>query len=243
LPNDVKGQPVDPNNPDGSKLRGRFSTIGYQANARKTWSATTTIESVAENFLIQIKTDRPEGSTRPMYFACHSLGGLVLCQALIQALHDDGSHLGRQAEYRHIFYQNDECLVKGIFFFGTPFSGSNLAKYASLLVRAMNGNNTLINSLRDHAEGLSAILGRFNQLRYQPATKIPIHIAYEKKPMFGVKFVSSTHLGSLCSTSGPSQYGHGQLTFSHRLLSPTRPWPPGRSVACLPWVSMVTIAP
>lgn len=80
LPNDVQGRPCDENNPNGPKLRGRFSTIGYQANARSSWSATTTIEKAAENLLIQIKTDRPEGSTRPMYFACHSLGGLVTCQ-------------------------------------------------------------------------------------------------------------------------------------------------------------------
>lgn len=79
--------------------------------------------------------------------------------------------------------------MKGVFFFGTPFSGSNLATYASLIVKAMNGNSALISSLRDHAEGLSTILGKFNQLRNQPATKIPILIAYEKKPMYGYKFV------------------------------------------------------
>jgi hypothetical protein len=63
LPNDIKERPRDGNDPDGPKLRGRFSTIGYQANARSSWSATTTIEKAAENLLIQIKTDRPEVRT------------------------------------------------------------------------------------------------------------------------------------------------------------------------------------
>jgi len=60
LSNDVKERPCDEANPNGPKLRGRFSTVGYQANARNTWSATTTIEKAAENLLIQIRTDRSE---------------------------------------------------------------------------------------------------------------------------------------------------------------------------------------
>ena len=56
-----------------------------------------------------------------MYFVCHSLGGLVTCQALLYALRPNEDSAERQAVYRQVFFQDGQCLVKGIFFFGTPF--------------------------------------------------------------------------------------------------------------------------
>jgi hypothetical protein len=38
LPNDIKERPLDPHFPEGPKLAGRFSTIGYRANIFSTWS-------------------------------------------------------------------------------------------------------------------------------------------------------------------------------------------------------------
>lgn len=111
-------------------------------------------------------------------------------KALIRAFYDDAHQQGPHEDYKKIFYRNGECLVKGIFFFGTPFSGSKLANHASKIVKFLNGNSALINSLRDHAEGLAAIVGQFNQLRYHQDTKIPILIAYEMLPMYGFKFVT-----------------------------------------------------
>ncbi|KAK3330784.1 hypothetical protein B0H66DRAFT_74682 [Apodospora peruviana] len=190
LPNDVRERPLDPKNPNGPRLAGRFSTIGYRASTVNTWSATTTIDRAAENLLGAIATDRPEGSDRPMYFACHSLGGLVTCQALITALRNDGNRTERTEEYRKIFFQNGLCLVKGVFFFGTPFEGSKLANNASRIVKFLRGNEALIESLKVHSSELAAIVGKFDQVRSNPDTKIPILIAYEMRPMFDVKFVT-----------------------------------------------------
>lgn len=110
--------------------------------------------------------------------------------------------------------------MKGVFFFGTPFSGSNLATYASLIVKAMNGNSALISSLRDHAEGLSTILGKFNQLRNQPATKIPILIAYEKKPMYGYKFV--TQPDSAMASGSFNDVSSMGIDGDHRTMSSSK---------------------
>jgi predicted alpha/beta-fold hydrolase len=62
-------------------LRGRFSTVGYNANIVR-GAGTTTIESAAKDLLYQLQHDRPENSKRPIYFVAHSLGGLVVAQVL-----------------------------------------------------------------------------------------------------------------------------------------------------------------
>jgi alpha-beta hydrolase superfamily lysophospholipase len=65
-------------------LRGRFSTVGYNAN-KVNGAVTTTIESAAKDLLYQLQHDRPEGSQRPIFFVAHSLGGLVVAQVLRQS--------------------------------------------------------------------------------------------------------------------------------------------------------------
>ncbi|KAK0611978.1 hypothetical protein B0T14DRAFT_548929 [Immersiella caudata] len=192
FPNDVGSRPVNPKDPSGPKLAGRFSTVGYRASALDTWSATTTIKKAAENLINTIQTNRPVRSTRPMYFVCHSLGGLVTCQALLYALrpNEDGLSAERQAAYRNVFFQDGQCLVKGIFFFGTPFEVSKLANYASRIVKFLKGNTALVDSLQVKSSDLTAIVTKFNQLRSGAETKIPLIIAFESLPMYGVKFVT-----------------------------------------------------
>ncbi|KAK0730844.1 hypothetical protein B0H67DRAFT_528030 [Lasiosphaeris hirsuta] len=190
FPNDVKAKPLDPKDPTGPHLAGRFSIIGYHADALTSWSATMTIEKAAQELLTNLSVDRPEGCKRPMFFACHSLGGLVTCQALIHALHEDPKRPGQQEDYKKIFFQDGECLVKGIFFFGTPFAGSRLAVFLSVLVKVFGGNGELIDSLKHKSDQLGDIVGKFNQILSHPETKIPILLAYEKHPMRGVGFVT-----------------------------------------------------
>ncbi|KAK5653066.1 hypothetical protein OQA88_9352 [Cercophora sp. LCS_1] len=188
FPNDVRQSPVNPRDPSGPKLAGRFSTVGYRASALNTWSATTTIEKAAENLINTIQTSRP--AVGGPVFVNARLGGLVTCQALIDALRPDESKAEKQALYRGTFFQNGQCLVKGVFFFGTPFEGSKLANNASLIVKFLKGNTSLMDSLRIRSNDLTTIVAKFNQLRSDSETKIPILIAYEMQPMYGVKFVT-----------------------------------------------------
>ncbi|KAK4197803.1 hypothetical protein QBC40DRAFT_308773 [Triangularia verruculosa] len=190
FPDDIKARPVNRDNPNGPKLAGRFSTIGYRASSVGSNSAIMTIEKAAENLLNMLRTDRPEGSSRPVYFACHSLGGIVTCQAMIHALRHRSDENGGYHRHRDTLYQNDECLVKGIFFFGTPFEGSKLADNASLMLKFLNKNSPLLDSLKAKSNELADIVARFNQLRSHPHTNIPILIAYEGLPIYGKTYVT-----------------------------------------------------
>ncbi|KAK4171898.1 hypothetical protein QBC36DRAFT_382216 [Triangularia setosa] len=190
FPDDVKTRPVNQTNPNGPKLAGRFSTIGYRASSVGSNSAIMTIDKAAQNLLNMLRTDRPEGSSRPVYFACHSLGGIVTCQAIIRALRHNSDEHGRYHRHRDTLYQNDECLVKGIFFFGTPFEGSKLADNASLILKFLNKNSQLLDSLKAKSNELADIVAKFNQLRSQPHTDIPVLIAYEGLPIYGRTYVT-----------------------------------------------------
>ncbi|KAK3498668.1 hypothetical protein B0T13DRAFT_503097 [Neurospora crassa] len=68
--------------------------------------------------------------------------------------------------------------------------GSRLARYASRIVKFLRGNDTLIDSLSIESEDLNTIVARFDQMRNHPRTRIPIVIAYEMQPMFGMRFVT-----------------------------------------------------
>ncbi|KAK0718730.1 hypothetical protein B0T21DRAFT_55204 [Apiosordaria backusii] len=220
FPDDVKTRPVNRANPYGPKLAGRFSTIGYRASSVGSNSAIMTIDKAAENLLNMLRTDRPEGSRRPLYFACHSLGGIVTCQAIIRALrHIPDEHSGYH-RHRDTLYQNDECLVKGIFFFGTPFEGSKLADNASLILKFLNKNSHLLDSLKAKSNELADIVAKFSQLRSQPHTNIPILIAYEGLPIYGKTYVTKPDSATSSFKAHTMEINgdhRNMIKFSHRL--------------------------
>lgn len=68
-------------------------------------------------------------------------------------------------------------------------------------------------------------MGKFNQLRSHPETGFPIVIAYEKSPMFNIKFVcvpvtiSLTLLPSNCrGSTDKSIFAGDEARLSHQLL-------------------------
>ncbi|OBT47140.1 hypothetical protein VE00_03128 [Pseudogymnoascus sp. WSF 3629] len=88
-----------------------------------------TITSHADNLLLQLSWERPtiQSNTR-IVFIGHSLGGLVIKQALLNAQRN----------------RNYESILKstfGLAFFAVPHRGSNLGKTVSALVRSLSGAN------------------------------------------------------------------------------------------------------
>lgn len=111
-------------------------------------------------------------AARPIVFIAHSLGGIIVKQALVIA-HDN------RADYDCI-----EDNTKGIFFFATPHQGSGFANYGKVLATiATRLSNSpapkLLAALEHNSKDLSTLTAQFANL----PRHFQISTFYELKPM------------------------------------------------------------
>ncbi|KAI9748141.1 MAG: hypothetical protein M4579_007306, partial [Chaenotheca gracillima] len=105
----------------------RIFTYGY--NSAFLFSReTSTLREYARALLEAIRSERtsPEERTRPLVFVCHSMGGIVVKQALIIARNES------------VLYPHLSASVSSVLFLGTPHQGSPSATYASILSQIAN---------------------------------------------------------------------------------------------------------
>ncbi|KAK8035531.1 LipA and NB-ARC domain-containing protein [Apiospora rasikravindrae] len=158
----------------------RIFTWGYDSSVLNlTKSAShATIFGHAESLLGDISETRgtSEEEERPLIFVGHSLGGLVIKEALI-----------RSAEYFH--NQQDEELgaiyacTKGVVFLGTPHRGSDLTPYGHIVAKAaklalQNPNDHLVTLL----EKESAILEHQRKSFSSISKDLALACVYEEMP-------------------------------------------------------------
>ena len=161
-------------------LHGRYSILGYNANVAGN-AGNTTITSAAIELLYRLRNDRPDGCTRPIFFCCHSLGGLVVARALCLALDDSIS----KEDDRYL-----RGLVKGVITFGTPFWGSFTATTLSPFVATLEKvnrhrvNSSLVKNLSANDEELTELVGHFKQVRQHHG--IDIKMFYETLPVISI---------------------------------------------------------
>jgi triacylglycerol esterase/lipase EstA (alpha/beta hydrolase family) len=117
----------------------RVLLFGYNSNV----AFETSIAGVREqavNLLNRLASKREDAEERPIIFVAHSLGGIIVKRALVEAKLDDTYKAIRDATY-------------GIAFFGTPHQGGNFAKLgdiAASIVRGVlhNPKNTFMEALK-----------------------------------------------------------------------------------------------
>ncbi|KAN0070627.1 hypothetical protein V8E54_011496 [Elaphomyces granulatus] len=150
----------------------RVMTFGYNASAAF-GSTTATIIDHAKDLLTCLvdKREEEDETTRPIIFVGHSLGGIVIKQALVQAR--------IEPQYQAI----SEATV-GIIFLGTPHRGSENAAYGKVLAGVAitvmhNPSLALIKALHVNSEALMRLTTDF---RFQ-LPKYQISSFYEMKPM------------------------------------------------------------
>lgn len=124
-----------------------------------------------------------------MPYSCYCTNRYSLQQALIYALSLNPERTDLFNAYNTVFSRDGQSLVKGIFFFGTPFEGSQIANHGSKFVKFLGGNSLLINSLKDHAEDLTDIVPQFAQLQNSLNSKIAVCVACETQPLYGFRLV------------------------------------------------------
>ncbi|SLM40155.1 P-loop containing nucleoside triphosphate hydrolase [Lasallia pustulata] len=130
----------------------RVLLFGYNANV----AFETSIAGVGEqaiNLLNRIASKREEAEERPIVFVAHSLGGIVVKRALVEAKLDDSYKSIREATY-------------GIAFFGTPHQGGNFAKLgdiAASIIRGVlrNPSSTFMEALKKDSLFSDTLVGDF----------------------------------------------------------------------------------
>ena len=144
----------------------RVITWNYDADIMRFFNKTgqNTILKHAENFLLDLAGERAEEDgiepDRPIIFIGHSLGGLVIKQALITA-----------REHEHTMSEDDDYAkiirnTVGIIFLGTPHKGSDQAKWdgvATNLAKVLKKehNDTIVSALSRGSSTLEGLQSSF----------------------------------------------------------------------------------
>ncbi|RDW59348.1 uncharacterized protein DSM5745_11043 [Aspergillus mulundensis] len=133
----------------------RVMLFGYNSNV-SIQSSAAGVREQAQNLLSRLWLERQGCESRPIIFIAHSLGGIVVKEALVQA------KLG------HTF-ESIRTATYGIAFFGTPHRGSHLAKMGETLAKAVRAflrtpSNTFINSLKENDLYANELSANFGQL-------------------------------------------------------------------------------
>ncbi|KAL4755150.1 hypothetical protein BDW72DRAFT_55081 [Aspergillus terricola var. indicus] len=133
----------------------RVMLFGYNSNV-SIQSSSAGVREQAQNLLSRLWLERQGCEARPIIFICHSLGGIVVKEALVQA------KLGHT-------YHSIQMATYGIAFFGTPHRGSQLAKLGETVAKAVRvflrtPNNTFINALKENDLYANELSANFGQL-------------------------------------------------------------------------------
>jgi len=97
----------------------RVLTYGYDTNIRHRFEAPiskNTVYDIGMDLLVSLEAERRSKPSRPLIFVAHSLGGIVVKEALRR------SHCFQMHQtHLHEIYQSTVAVV----FFGTPHSGAD----------------------------------------------------------------------------------------------------------------------
>ncbi|KAI0113988.1 hypothetical protein GGR51DRAFT_578246 [Nemania sp. FL0031] len=165
----------------------RILSFGYNADFAKFYPAPEpiapelTIDDYSTSLLEALKTLRGETqSERPIIFVAHSMGGLVVTNALSRP---HGTDVAKQGIA--------DCTI-GILFLGTPFKGSPKADYASILLAIVScflpTQPASIKDLRTRSQKLLAIniaFAKFLEGRHRSKGKPHLELAcfFEELPL------------------------------------------------------------
>ncbi|RDL34716.1 uncharacterized protein BP5553_07844 [Venustampulla echinocandica] len=175
--------------------------------------AHTTIDNHSSSLILKLANERRETntSTRPIIFVAHSLGGLVVANAL-------ASHYGSDAQGEEIV--ENTC---GAIFLGTPFKGSDKAIWAKMAKRVLGmfGDSTdqTIRDLDKRSAKLQQISIDFHMLlqkRYTSKDLRPIQVAcfFEQKTTSKTWWKAKSDLGQIVTADSATLAGYKPIGIS-----------------------------
>ncbi|KAH0553285.1 hypothetical protein GP486_006582, partial [Trichoglossum hirsutum] len=145
-------------------VNSRIFTYGYDSNIRHRLGAPvnkTTVYDLGHNLLLSLEAKRRSQPSRPLVFIAHSLGGIVVKEALRRSE-------GYRACQTHLYSIYDATVA--LICFGTPHSGADprsvVCRVAEAVVRltGFTVNDQLINSLLPRSEQLRELREEFSKM-------------------------------------------------------------------------------
>ncbi|KAJ5142341.1 hypothetical protein N7526_003336 [Penicillium atrosanguineum] len=151
---------------------------GYNANVLGGFRQTNknNIRQHGGDLMVQVERDL-DSDNLPVIFVAHSLGGLLLKEAMHQM------NISHKHEY-HSFLNR----IKSVVFCGTPHSGSGAVNWPILarnMLILMDSNNNLLEQLKSESESLDGIQENFTKILYQHHD-IKIHSFVEGRAITGI---------------------------------------------------------
>ncbi|KAH7069381.1 Alpha/Beta hydrolase protein [Paraphoma chrysanthemicola] len=152
--------------------KARVMTFGYNANVVNNFSSFG-IREHARTLLTRLKTKRDKLNGRPIVFVCHSLGGIVVKQALRLANNEKA-------------FDDIAQSTRGILFFGTPHRGADLAFWGDIIAKIaktvfLNPKRELIKDLKTNSQPLVQVSEDFRPI----ADKYKIVSFFEEDGILG----------------------------------------------------------
>ncbi|KAI9791807.1 MAG: hypothetical protein M1833_001331 [Piccolia ochrophora] len=169
----------------------RIFTFGYNANLFVNGARGRSF-TFAEDLLSQLHDERAGVGHRPLFFAGHSLGGIVIKKALIMARM-------RSKKYEDILH----C-TRHIFFFGTPHQGANKTAFVNFLNKLVGGlqldnSTSAVDELSLWSDSLLDTLASFSEI----ASNLSFTTFWETKPTKGIQIVEEGSARMNLSTETP----------------------------------------
>lgn len=174
----------------------RVLTYGYDTHIRH-WSgpamSKNTVYDIAWDFIVSLEAARRSEPSRLLLFIAHSLGGIVVKEALRRSY---GSHM-HQSHLRSIYES-----TSGIFFLGTPHGGADprglIQHTVEKVIKAVGFrvNEQIVDTLLPSSERLRQLREEFGPMaRQQKWTIYSFQEQYGIKALNGNKVRDSTFPG------------------------------------------------
>jgi hypothetical protein len=163
----------------------RVFTYGYDTYIRHRFGApgnNSTIYDLGQNLLLSIEAKRRTQPSRPLIFIAHSLGGIVVKEALRKSEACRIHH-----SYLHSIYDATVALIC----FGTPHSGADprgvVHRVAEKVIRAagFTVNKQLVNSLLPSSERLRELRDEFSRMSREKSWML-----YSFQEQYGLKILN-----------------------------------------------------
>jgi protein SERAC1 len=182
--------------------RASVMTYGYDADITKFWGRRGNMTHHGKLLADAIVSCRTKQHERPIMFVAHSLGGLVVEQALIRCR---GANPNLQSVLRSTI---------GIIFMGTPHSGPSLSRWGRIIAQYLNftrqADASVINALQPESSLIENVQKDFGQLLQFSKTNMHIFCFYESSPIRGVGEIVSKGEAII------REHGNASIAADHR---------------------------